>query len=133
MDVDNLRRFLPYTWLLVVIALGYAGWTVWSRNQDATRVAQEAREQEARRAAEVVRLTGGEKLKILSFYGTGRLICYGVANAKTVRIVPYVEDLKPSLSRCLEVHPGKPTEYKLTAEDGAGHTVEQSIVIPAGK
>ena len=133
MNVDNLRRFLPYTWLLVVVALGYAGWTLWSRHQDATRVAQQGREQEAHRAAEVVRLTGGEELKILSFYGTGRLICYGVANAKTVRIVPYVEDLKPSLSRCLEVHPEKQTKYTLTAEDRAGHTVEQSIVMPAGK
>ena len=131
--MDKLRRLLPYTWLLVVMALGYAGWTIWSRRQDSARVEREAREEEARRAAEVVRLTGGGELKILSFYGTEHLICYGVANAKTVRIEPHVEDVKPSLSRCLEVRPTKPTEYKLTAEDGAGHKVERSFVMPAAR
>ena len=82
--MEKLRRLLPYTWLLVLVALGYAGWTVWSRREDSTRMEREAREEESRRAAEVVRLTGGGELKILGFYGTGRLICYGVANAKTV-------------------------------------------------
>ena len=113
MDFAKLRRFLPYTSLLVVIALAYTGWTLWSRRVDTGRIDRAARDEEARRAAAVVRMTGGSQLKILSFYGSRNLLCYGVANAKTVRIEPLAEDIKPALSRCLEVHPGKDTEYKL--------------------
>jgi hypothetical protein len=46
-----------------------------------------------------------------------------------VRIEPEVGDLHPALSYCLEVAPRKETEYKLTAEDGAGHTATASLAI----
>ncbi len=40
-----------------------------------------------------------------------------------------MEEIWPALSHCLEVAPRKDTEYKLIAEDGAGHSVSQSLVL----
>jgi hypothetical protein len=60
----------------------------------------------------------------------GRIeICHGVTDAKTVRIEPSVGEVWPALSRCLQAAPGKNTEYKLTAEDGAGHATTQSLPV----
>lgn len=64
------------------------------------------------------------RVKILQFYsaaaavepGSKTLLCYGVENAVSVRIVPDVEPVKPALSRCLEVAPARTTQYMLTAE-----------------
>ena len=80
---------------------------------------------------------GGDRLKILDFYasppvihrGQPSTICYGVNAADRVRIDPPVQELHPSISRCLQVAPLKDTDYKLTAEDSAGHTVTQSLTI----
>jgi hypothetical protein len=46
-----------------------------------------------------------------------------------VRIEPPVENVYPALTRCVQVSPRRDTEYKLVAEDGAGHTVSQSFVL----
>ena len=59
--------------------------------------------------------------------GSTGLLCYGVANAKSVRIVPDVEEIKPSLSRCVEVKPKADTHYTFSADDGKGRTVSQSV------
>jgi hypothetical protein len=64
------------------------------------------------------------RVKILQFYsaagavepGGKALLCYGVENAASVRIVPNVEPVKPALNRCLEVAPARTTQYTLTAE-----------------
>jgi hypothetical protein len=52
-----------------------------------------------------------------------------VANAKTVKIEPFVESIKPSLSRCVGISPKKTTEYTITAEDGAGHSVTETTTV----
>ncbi len=86
------------------------------------------------------RTFGGADLKILDFYATGgvrkggdpTLLCYGVLNAKSVRIDPPVPGIYPTLSKCVEVRPEKETRYKLTAEDAAGHTASASVVVPVG-
>ena len=64
------------------------------------------------------------RVKVLQFYSAAQaveprgktLLCYGVENAVSVRIVPDVEPIKPALSRCVEVAPARTTEYRLTAE-----------------
>ncbi|MEP7364522.1 MAG: hypothetical protein ABI972_14800 [Acidobacteriota bacterium] len=79
----------------------------------------------------------GNELKVLNFLaspgvirrGQKTLLCYGVLNAKSVRIEPHVDDLKPSLSRCLEVRPQHTTEYKLEASGKGGKVVRASLVI----
>lgn len=124
------------TAVLAMAAL-YAGWIVfsrWNENHEAERAAQEAEAQADKR---IVDRLGGGKLKILAFWarpgivkrGERALVCYGVANAKSVRIDPHIVDIAPALSRCLEVFPKRTTEYRLTTEDGEGHTATGSIVL----
>jgi hypothetical protein len=74
-------------------------------------------------------------LKIIMFYAAPRVvvegesasICYGVMNAKSVRIEPAVEELRPSFNRCIEVTPKRDTKYTLLAEDGQGKQVSESF------
>jgi len=83
-------------------------------------------------------MLGGGQLKILNFYaspatirrGERASICYGVFGAKSVRIEPPVESLHPAVSYCWQVSPSRSTEYTLVAEDGSGHSVKQSFVLP---
>lgn len=74
--------------------------------------------------------------KILQFYagqgvirpGEAVTICYGVESAESVRIEPHVEDITPSLNRCIEAKPEKTTLYTLTAV-GAEAQDEASFTI----
>jgi acyl-CoA thioesterase FadM len=78
-----------------------------------------------------------EPVKILHFYaasgqvarGESTTVCYGVENAKSVRIEPPVEELKPFLNRCFQVSPTKDTTYRLVAEGIDGKTVSESFTI----
>jgi hypothetical protein len=79
----------------------------------------------------------GSEVKILQFYaapsvvakGRQAILCYGVANAKTVRLEPAAEAVWPSLNRCLYVAPQRDTRYTLTAEGADGKRVTESIEI----
>jgi hypothetical protein len=132
-----LRKVLPWLSVMLIAAAIYDGaifYSRWSANRAAER---EASASEAERDRKVVEMVGGDQLKILSFYvipgairaGAHANICYGVNGAKTVRIEPPVENVYPALTRCVQVSPRRDTEYKLVAEDGAGHTVSQSFVL----
>lgn len=122
---------------LLVIAALYAGWVIFSRWNENREVERAAKEAEAQADKRIVDRLGGGKLKILAFWarpgivrpGERALVCYGVSNAKSVRIDPHIEAIAPALSRCLEVFPRHTTEYRLTAEDGEGHTATGSIVL----
>ena len=132
-----VRKLLPYTTAGVVIALLYLGWTFFSRWNDNRSIEQSAADQKARADAKVVEMFGSGKLKILNFYvapgvilrGQKGMLCYGVSNAQTVRIEPEVEPVKPALSRCVEIAPKRDTEYKITAEDAAGHSETQTLMV----
>ena len=92
-------------------------------------------EKETADAKRTLELIG--QFKILNFYsvpgvvkrGKHANLCYSVVGTKTVRLEPAVKPLYPALSYCLQVSPQKDTEYRLIAEDGAGHTAAQSLVI----
>lgn len=76
-------------------------------------------------------------LKIIMFYGAPGVvdagepasICFGVQNAKSVRIDPFIQELRPTFNRCLEATPVRDTRYTLTAEDGAGNVVTESFEV----
>jgi hypothetical protein len=78
---------------------------------------------------------GGSDLRILQFYardgqlveGRSTVICYGVLNARAVRIEPPVEGISPALNRCVEVAPLHDTRYTMTAEGADGRTVSESF------
>jgi hypothetical protein len=135
--MQSLRALLPYLTALVVISLSYAAWTIYSRHEANRNAVQNAKKAEAEADRKVVDTLGGDSLKIMAFYaspatvkhGEKTLVCYGVSNAKTVEITPHIDDITPSLSRCLEVVPRQTTEYKLTAADAQGHKSEQSLVL----
>jgi hypothetical protein len=136
-----LRRTLPWLGVVLVAAIIYDGtifYSRWSDDRDAAR-ARAAKDVEEKR--KVVAMLGGDAVTILSFYaapgvikpGQTASVCYGVSNAKTVKLEPAIEDVWPSLSRCLQVSPSRDTEYKLTAEDATGHSVSQSFVLKVAR
>lgn len=132
-----LRRVLPYLTVAVLIAVVYDGWIFYARWSGAREAHKEDALKQAQNARRTLELLGGDSLKILDFYassgaihrGQPATICYGVNAADRVRIDPPVQELHPAFSRCLQVAPLKDTDYKLTAEDRAGHTVTQSLTI----
>ena len=130
--IVTLRRLLPYTTILCVIAAIYAGtvmYSRWSSNREAERAAK-------RKTVSQIRLIG-DGLQILFLYATPpvihrgekTLMCYGTANARSVTLDPPVDQVWPAMSRCFDVSPRQKTTYKLTATDAAGKTVTQSVEI----
>ncbi|HLG95852.1 MAG TPA: hypothetical protein VKX49_06025 [Bryobacteraceae bacterium] len=132
-----LRRALPFLAILVFAAALYDGFVFYSRWKSNTDAKREREKAEVERDRKTVEMLGGDTLKILAFYasppsiqaGRSTLICFGVNAAKTVRIEPPVEDLHPAPSRCFPVSPSRDTEYKLIAEDAAGHSAAQTLVV----
>jgi hypothetical protein len=135
--VQLLRRALPFVSVAVFAAVLYDGWIFYSRWSAGREAEQMRREDESRRARQSIDLLGGTSFRIINFYaspqeirrGDRARICFGVYGAKSVRIEPPVETLRPAISDCLTVAPRKDTGYQLIAEDGAGHTSTASIAI----
>ena len=136
-SMQVLRKVLPYTTAGVLLAALYTAWVFASRWNDNRRVEQAAAAQHSKLDREITELYGSGRLKILSFYvspglirrGEKALVCYGVVNARTLRLDPAVERVWPSASRCFSVMPDRETHYTLTAEDAEGHTVTESFVL----
>lgn len=133
----GLRNPLLYTSILLVAALFYVGWVLSVRRQEAREAEHRAKEQERADAARTFEMLGGGNFEILNFYavpgvirrGDAAQLCYGVSNAKTVRLEPQTSEVWPSQSRCVEVTPKKDTTYTLTAEDGRGNTRTSSLTV----
>jgi hypothetical protein len=132
-----VRKMIPITSAIVVLVFIYVGWVFYSRHRDVRDQEEQARAKEAENAKYTVEKYGGDRVKILAFsLSSGAIhagqpvqICYGVANAKTIKIEPPVGEVWPSMSRCLEAKPKKDTTYVLTAQDAAGHTDSAELAI----
>ena len=76
-------------------------------------------------------------VRILRFYAsTGSIaaggkaqLCYGVENAKSVRISPAVDKVLPAANRCLEIVPDRTTHYTILAEGFDGHVVTRFVTL----
>jgi hypothetical protein len=76
-------------------------------------------------------------VRILKFYATTGSItagdkaqlCYGVANAKSVRISPSLEPVEPAANRCLDIVPDRTTHYTILAEGFDGNVVTRVITL----
>lgn len=134
---SRLRRLLPWVGLVVAAVAIYDGaifYSRWSADREAERQQKAKEAQDARRFLQIV---GGNEVKILTFAaypptiraGQRSNLCYGVSGAKTVQLNPPVEEVWPALTHCMMVSPHKTTDYKLTADDGAGHAVSQSVTV----
>jgi hypothetical protein len=69
--------------------------------------------------ASVGALTVGEKAQL----------CYGVANARSVRIAPMALPVYPSSNRCLEIGPRHTTHYTLMAIGWDGSVATRSLTL----
>lgn len=133
-----IRKLLPFTSIALVLAVLYVGWMFYSRWEENRELERKRSEAAAQNAKEVVQELGGSELKILSLSldrglirrGEKLTLCYGVANAKKVKIDPPPKDETwPSMQRCVEVAPTRDTTYTLTAEDASGHTQTASVQV----
>ncbi len=77
-------------------------------------------------------------VRILQFYanvgaivpGEKALLCYGVENARSVKISPDMEGVYPSSSHCLEIVPEHTTHYMILAEGFDGAVATKSFTLP---
>jgi len=136
-----LRNPLFYSSIAIGIALLYVGWIFFSRWQESRVIEQRRKEERTQKQLEndraAVELLGGKEFAIQMFYaspgaihrGESTQLCYGVANAKTVKLEPQSNPVWPSYSRCVEVAPTKTTTYTLTIMDAAGNTKSQTLEV----
>jgi hypothetical protein len=76
-------------------------------------------------------------VRILRFYATTGSItqgdkaqlCYGVENAKSVRILPSIASVAPAANRCLEIVPEHTTHYTILAEGFDGNIVTRPLTL----
>ena len=122
-----LRKIVRITWIPVILLALYTGWLIWQR-----RSYQLPPRPPQPQVSDPL-LAYGDRLKILQFYGppeiqrgASALVCYGVVNAKSVRLDPPVEPVWPSLSRCFNVSPARTTTYTLTAQSADGQSASKS-------
>jgi hypothetical protein len=132
---------LLYSSLLVGTALLVVLWILYSRWQENRSIERRTRKETAQKQLENDRIAleqlGGKELAIQSFYaspgaihkGESVQLCYGVANAKAVKLEPQPNAVWPSYARCVNVSPAKTTEYTLTISDASGNTKSQSLQV----
>jgi hypothetical protein len=134
-----LKSPLLYSSSILAAALLTVVYVMISRWQDARtrerQAAQERAEKQHEQDKMAVEQLGGKDFAILNFYaspatvrrGESAQLCYGVSNAKKVRLEPQTQPVWPSVAHCVDVSPPKSTTYTLTIEDAAGHTQSQDI------
>ncbi|MDQ2773324.1 MAG: hypothetical protein M3Y57_00090 [Acidobacteriota bacterium] len=132
------RKIFPYTTVLMVIVVLWVAWILYSRHAENARATADlqAKQEQAQRDNANFVLQHGE-LTFTTFEaadgtlkpGQSTELCYGVVNAKNVKIDPPVEQIKPSIRHCMDIAPKKTTIYTITADDGAGHTKSVSLTV----
>lgn len=132
---------LLYTWgvvsiaALVVVGVLLSRW--WEDRSIEYRARQEHAEKQREDDRAALEQMGGKELAIQTFYalpgeirrGESVQLCYGVANAKTVKLEPQSNPVWPSYARCVDVSPPKTTTYTLTIADASGNTKSQSLTV----
>jgi hypothetical protein len=143
-DSKHKSRFknpLLYSWAalaavaLVVVSILFSRWQENRIFENRAKEEKSQKQQQQDRAA--LDQFGGKELAIQNFYATPGAVrrgetvqlCYGVANAKTVRLEPQSNPVWPSYSRCVQVTPTKSTTYTLTIADAAGNIRSQSLEV----
>ena len=124
----------------VIIAVVYLGYVYLARHSASQRFQMQQEQKSApdpKRQAEFDSTYGGSAVKILQFYardgvveaGQQTVICYGVVNAKTIKIEPPVRGFSKAISNCVEVQPARTTDYVMTAEGEDGKTVTEKFTL----
>jgi hypothetical protein len=130
-----------YSWTALAIVALVVVWILFSRRLENRNIETRAKQERTQKQQEQDRIAldqlGGKELAIQNFYATPGVVrrgetvqlCYGVANAKTVKLKPQSNPVWPSYSRCVDVTPTKSTTYTLTIADAAGNTRTQSLEV----
>jgi len=136
-----LKNPVLYSSIVVGTALLVVLWILYSRWQGNRLIERRTRQEISRKQLENDRLTleqlGGKELAIQSFYaspgaihrGESVQLCYGVANAKNVKLEPQPNAVWPSYAYCVNVSPAKSTTYTLTISDASGNTKTESLKV----
>jgi hypothetical protein len=132
---------LLYSSLALAIVALIVSWILFSRWQENKQIDRQNAQAKSEKRRENDRTAldqfGGKELDIQSFYaspgavrpGESVQLCYGVANAKTVKLEPQPHPVWPSYSRCVDVTPARTTTYTLTVQDPAGNTKSQAVEV----
>lgn len=123
-------------WVAGAIALAHIGWT-WFRRHEASSGMERTVAARRSRHGSAALAYSSTSVRITQFYATaGEItdvehdtICYGVENAKAVRLAPPVESLSPALTRCFPVEPRQDTPYQLIAEGQDGSQATASFEV----
>jgi hypothetical protein len=129
-----MNRIALYGWVAVIAAFLYLGWAFVSRRTPGVHLVRTAPGQSV---SGVPSWLEGPKLRVVQFYaasgelteGEQEVLCYGVVNAKRVRIEPGFNEVFPSLNRCLEIEPEEDTTYTITAEGENGESEAVSLLV----
>ena len=134
----GLRAVLPYTTVLLILAVLYVAWTFYSRHESNLRAQAEIQaKQDAARKRVADQIFGSGEVSFSTFgadsgllhHGESTELCYGVVNATVVKVDPPVGETKPSYHHCLEISPKKTTTYTITAEDAKGNKKSESVTV----
>ena len=122
------------------IALAYLGYVFLARYTATKHYNDREKRQsepDSKRAAKFEETYGGTAVKILQFYardaaiteGDETVICYGLVNAKSVKIEPPVSGVQVALNNCVTVQPEHDTQYTMTAEGNDGKTATAAFTL----
>jgi hypothetical protein len=123
-------------WIGMAIAVARLGW-IWLARHDARLRMGTATQARLSPAIESLRDDSNGAVRITQFYARSgemtqddpNLICYGVRNARSVRIEPPVDNLTPALNRCFFIEPQQDTTYTLVAEGVDGSQASESFQV----
>ena len=130
-----------YSWSLVAVVALVVGWIFffrwWQNRAFEHHASQQRTEKQREEDLATLEQMGGKELAIQTFYATpGEVrrgqsvqLCYGAANAKTVKLEPQSNPVWPSYSRCVEVTPAQTTTYTLTITGASGDSKSQSLIV----
>ena len=132
---STLHRVFQFLSLAILAAACYDGAIFYSRWSSGRELEHQQAVQEADQARKEAAIIGDDHLRIVNFYASPAAtragqpvdLCYGVRGAKTLKLQPTDGEVWPALTHCVQISPRKDTVYTLTASDGAGHTVSESV------
>jgi hypothetical protein len=130
-----MRRIGVLLRLVLAVVLAQLAWTWVQRHDSDLRLRRLLAGRHARPAES--RGSSGTAARIVQFYareaeiveGERDLVCYGVENARSVKLDPPVETVVPALVRCFFVEPKWDTSYTLFAEGSDGSRDEATFAI----
>jgi hypothetical protein len=134
---SSLRVFLWGGALALALGGSYLAWTFYGRRQADLQFEKRVEQKELEAGRRFRAAYGSDDVKISGFVvrppvirrGQETLFCYGVLNAKVVRLEPPIDSVHPALSYCFNASPTKTTRFTLTAEDGQGRSVQKTVTV----